>query len=335
MRRAFHGLLSAGVVALGAGLASPADAANYPALYAFGDSLSDAGNAYIATGGAEPASPPYSAGRFSNGPVWVQDLAAQLGLGPLTASLAGGTDFAVGGAQTGTTPVHAANASDLPGQLAAFQAAVPHPASGALYTLWIGANDLFSILGTPNITTAAAEAGARAAAPNVVNFVAGLAADGAKNLLLVTVPNLGVVPAITMYGAAAEAAATGLSAYFDQALVQDVGAEAAGAGMNLSVLDTFSLIDGAVANPTQFGFTNVTASCWTGNYTGTSGALCSNTAAGQDQYLFWDHVHPTAAGQLIVADAAYAEVPEPGSLLLLAGGIGALALLRRRAAHAA
>ncbi len=336
MRRAFLGLLSAGVVALGAALSTPASAANYPALYAFGDSLSDAGNAYLATGGAEPISPPYSGGRFSNGPVWVQDLAAQLGLGPLAPSLAGGTDFAVGGAETGTTPVHTANASDLPAQLAAFQGAVPKPASGALYSLWIGANDLFSILATPGITPTVAEADASAAAANVASFVAGLAADGAKNLLLVTVPNLGVAPAVTAHGTAAETAATDLSAYFDQILVQDVGAEAASHGMNLSVLDTFSLIDGAIANPAKFGFTNVSDPCWTGSYTSaSSGTLCSNTQAGQDQYLFWDQVHPTAAGQQIVADAAYAEVPEPGSIALLAGGLGALALLRRRMTQAA
>lgn len=334
MPRALHALLLAGGMVAGATFAPPAKAGDYSALYAFGDSLSDAGNAYIATiaTGAEPVSPPYSDGRFSNGPVWVQDLASQLGLPALTPSFAGGTDFAVGGAETGSTPVHTANASDLPGQLTAFQAAVKAPAAGALYTLWIGANDLFDILATPGITQTAALADANAAVANVVNFVAGLAGDGAKNLLLVTVPNLGVVPAITAKGPLAETEATDLSAYFDQALVAAVGGEAAGAGMHLSVLDSFNLLDSAVADPAAFGFTNVTAPCWTGSYTSaSSGTLCSNTTAGQDQYLFWDQVHPTAAGQQIVADAAFAEVPEPGSLVLLAGGLGGFALLRRRA----
>ncbi len=329
-----HGLyawLLAGGMVVGAGIVSaPALAGDYAALYAFGDSLSDAGNAFIATGGTEPVSPPYSDGRFSNGPVWVQDLASQLGLPALTASLAGGTDFAVGGAQTGTTPVHTANLSDLPAQLTAFQAAVPTPASGALYTLWIGANDLFSILGTPGISTATAMADANAAVSNVVTFVAGLAADGAKNLLLVTVPNLGVVPAITKLGSAAETEATDLSAYFDQALVSAVGGEAAGAGMHLSILDSFGLLDDAIADPAAFGFSNVTTPCWTGNDTSaSSGTRCASTIAGQDQYLFWDQVHPTAAGQQIIADAAFAEVPEPGSLALLLAGLGALGLLRR------
>ena len=67
----------------------------------FGDSLSDVGNVYLATNGIEPASP-YVDGQFSNGPVWVQDLAARLGLPALTPSLAGGSDYAFGGATTGS-----------------------------------------------------------------------------------------------------------------------------------------------------------------------------------------------------------------------------------------
>ena len=63
---------------------STASAAQYSAIYAFGDSLSDAGNAYIATMGATPPTPPYASvngyGVFSNGPVWVQDLAGNLSL---------------------------------------------------------------------------------------------------------------------------------------------------------------------------------------------------------------------------------------------------------------
>jgi phospholipase/lecithinase/hemolysin len=48
----------------------------FSAIYAFGDSLSDVGNAFIFTslpgnGPVEPA-PPYVNGQFSNGPVWVQ-----------------------------------------------------------------------------------------------------------------------------------------------------------------------------------------------------------------------------------------------------------------------
>ncbi len=75
----------------------------YGTIYAFGDSLSDAGNAWLLTNSPyaaglglspEPVSPPYyqeiynnvTANVFSNGPVWTQDLSSALGLGTLAPS---------------------------------------------------------------------------------------------------------------------------------------------------------------------------------------------------------------------------------------------------------
>src|SRR4051794_5662832 len=89
----------------------------FKTIYAFGDSLSDAGNLSISTqlaGSPTPTSPyfqesyptPFGTAHphvFSNGPTWVQDLSLNLGLGTLEPSLLGGTDFAYGGAETGST----------------------------------------------------------------------------------------------------------------------------------------------------------------------------------------------------------------------------------------
>ena len=72
-----------------------------PGVVVFGDSLSDTGNLFAATGGTNPI-PPYFNGRFSNGPVWVETLAASLGL-PVNPSLLGGTNYAFAGAVTGLT----------------------------------------------------------------------------------------------------------------------------------------------------------------------------------------------------------------------------------------
>src|SRR5215813_14070278 len=57
--------------------------------------------AFEATRYAEPPSPPYFDGRFSNGPVWVEDFAANSGL-KVDPALRGGTNYAVGGAKVGT-----------------------------------------------------------------------------------------------------------------------------------------------------------------------------------------------------------------------------------------
>src|ERR1700751_2615864 len=83
-------------------IAAHAAGRSFDAIYVFGDSYSDVGNISIATGGAIPG-PLYYNGRFSNGPIWVDHIAGIYGL-TLTPSLAGGTDYAVGGAEV-TAPV--------------------------------------------------------------------------------------------------------------------------------------------------------------------------------------------------------------------------------------
>lgn len=112
-------------------------------LYIFGDSLSDTGNIYRATGGAYPSSPPYFQGRYSNGLVWVEYLASGLKLTPKQS-----TNFAFGGATTGTSSMNG-----IPGLLAQvdnFTKAHPDINPNALYVLWAGANDY--LYGTSNST---------------------------------------------------------------------------------------------------------------------------------------------------------------------------------------
>jgi phospholipase/lecithinase/hemolysin len=75
-------------------------------------------------------------------------------------------------------------------------------------------------------------------------------------------------------------------------------------------IDAYGLLTDAVSDPAKFGFSNVTDPCWTGGFTGyaTGGTVCSTLPAVQDTYLFWDTVHPTAEGHLLVAEAGYALV---------------------------
>ncbi len=148
--------IMAGLGAILTSAATIAPASAYDALYAFGDSLSDAGNAYALTLHLEPISPPYAQGRFTNGKIWLQDLAATLSLPRVRPELLGGTDFAVGGAETGTTAVHTANFTDLPAQFAAFTAKTPTPRANALYAVWIGSNDLLDILADAKLNSAPA-----------------------------------------------------------------------------------------------------------------------------------------------------------------------------------
>jgi phospholipase/lecithinase/hemolysin len=313
------------------GLLPSARASTIDAIYAFGDSLSDVGNVYTATSGAIPGAP-YVNGQFSNGPVWVQDLASALGLGPLSASLVGGTDYAYGEAETGTTPVHTANATDLTGptgQVAQFQASHPSADPNALYTIWIGSNDLLDILTDAPQSQYGADIAA--AVGNVDSAIGSLAAEGAKNFLILTVPDLGATPDAIAGGSLVQLAASTLAAEFDSALMSSVDAIASADSLNLSTLDTYALLDEIVANPSSYGFTNVTTPCLTGAVDYSGGTVCAPTLAAQNQYLFWDELHPTAAGHAIVADAAQAVVtPEPTYVSLVAVGLLGMGIVFRR-----
>jgi hypothetical protein len=72
----------------------------YPRIVVLGDSLSDIGNLHSLTGGALPT-PPHAAGRFCNGPLWIEYLAEHLGI-----ELLPDDNYAVGGATTGSYNVN-------------------------------------------------------------------------------------------------------------------------------------------------------------------------------------------------------------------------------------
>ncbi len=295
-----------------AGLPVAARADIYPAIYVFGDSLSDAGNDWLGTLGAEPKSPPYYKGHFSNGLTWVEDLAVALKLGTLKPSLADGNDFAFGGAESGQTMVHALSTTppDLPFQIAEFKAQVSQPAKGALYVLWIGSNDLFDVLGhTPALTEVQVDKTLSEIVANEIAAIRALRAFGAKNLLVLTAPDLGHVPGVASEGSAAAAAGSALAAAFDAALTTAVQAEATKLGIKLTLVDAYTTMDMFIADPTDYGFTDVTDPCWTGTYTGTGGTLCSTLRSVQNQHLFWDQVHPTAAAHALIGGIVKKQLP--------------------------
>jgi phospholipase/lecithinase/hemolysin len=308
----------------------PAQAGSIDGIYAFGDSLTDVGNIYAATGGAAPAAP-YVNGQFTNGNVWVQDLASDLGIAPLTPSLPGGTDYAYGTAESGVTAFNtSAPNTDLTGatgQLAQYQATHAMADPNALYTIWIGANDLSDMLTGQLPSQYAADSGE--VIGNIYAAVNTFAGMGAKNFLIVTVPDLGKTPEVLAAGPAESAGASFLTNSFDTGMTNGIPLLAAADSVNISVLNTFSLLDTIVADPASYGFSNVTQPCLTGEVNYAGGTPCANPS----QYLFWDELHPTAAGHEIVADEALALItPEPASISLIAVGLIGLALWRRRSA---
>ena len=230
--------------------AAPAPAgARYPAIYAFGDSLTDTGNVSLATLGTVPVSPPYADRSFTNGPVWVQDLAHNLGLPPLNPSLAGGTDFAYGGAETGQTPVHTLNPTDLMSQYTQFLTQAPTPQPGSLYAVWIGSNDVLDIANNSTLTPPQQQTAVADAVNNEVAVIGGLAAHGAQNLLVLNVPDLGKTPYEQARGASTAQTATSLASLYNTELAAALQPLEASGALRIDLVNTLSVLDQAAANP--------------------------------------------------------------------------------------
>jgi outer membrane lipase/esterase len=313
----FHRLLAAAAVFA---LAGPAAA--YSNLVVFGDSLSDGGNValiagidagQVITGNGYVPSLPYASGTFSDGPTWVDSVALQLGVstGP---SLAGGGNYAFGGAQTrdGASP-------SLLTQVGMFLGDVGGAApSDALYVIAGGGNNaraaLESVLaGAPIAKTVLATAVKFAF--DVGSMVDQLQAAGAVDIVVWNAPNLGLAPAVLAAGPEASFLAQTLAGVMNNALAQRLQGE-----QGVQIFDLYGLLGSVVADPASFGIANAADAC---------GARADCTPG---TFLFWDGIHPTTGGQAIIANAMIAAVvPEPATWAMFAAG-GLLLLARRRRA---
>lgn len=245
-------------------------------LYVFGDSLSDVGTVFRATGGMYPPNPTYFQGRYSNGRVWVEYLSDRLHLSSRQTN-----NFAYGGATTGSE-----GNSLVPGLLAqvqSFTQAHQQTNPNGLYVLWAGANDYLQGVGSATIPV-----------ENVTKAIASLAGVGVKKILVANLPDLGKLPATRT-----SANSTNLSALtqaHNQGLRRSLKLlSQQHSDLQIVTLDANTLYRKAIATPATFGFTNVISPCLSGS------RACGNP----DQFLFWDGIHPTTAAHRILGEAAF------------------------------
>lgn len=315
--------------------ASAPASAQFTSLTVFGDSLSDSGNnalivgingSQVITGNTYIPTQPYASGTYSNGATWVTSFAAGIGLPTAAApSMAGGGNFAYGGARTTINGPVAGFPFSAATQVAGFLSGAPATLAGSgLYVIAIGGNDVRdtgeAVAANPANGAAIIGAAAAAYATGVGNMVDALQARGAVNIVVWGVPDVGRSPAARAGGPVVAGTASFISNSFNNALQ----ARLAGESFGVRYFDVAGAIAGAFASPGSFGFSNVTDAC---------GAVLGCDPA---TYLFWDGIHPTTAAQNLVAGAMLTAVPEPASVLLMSLGVaGLLAARRRSAAQAA
>ncbi len=263
-----------------------ADDAPFSELVVFGDSLSDTGNVYWATQFQLPPSPLYFDGRFSNGPVWHEVLAERLGIAPAAPNLIGGTNFAWGGAETGSgmslfgTP----NLGDQIGLYLSMSAPLP----GQLFVVAGGGNDILP----PGPIREPEEIVA-----NIVSHVETLVGAGAQSILVINIPALEKTPEITALGKDAAKAtrdATRRANVLLKNAIRDLKRELKGNGFqgDIFFVDVYRPWRALLAHPTFIGVTNTTN-------TAIDPPECppclGEVADDPNTYFWYDTVHPTAA----------------------------------------
>ena len=284
----------------------------YSNMFVFGDSLVDAGNIRILTGGATPnPALGYFQGRFTNGFDYTDQLSFGYFGSATRPSLAGGNNFSFGGARIVTNASDAI--PDIAGQLASYTARVPGAADpNALFVLNFGGNDVFGLLSNNILPFTDQASYIAAAVSQYAGAVQSLNNMGARNILITGIPNATEPLAYTI-DAQLQTALNGLSLNASTSLFR------------FSYLNFFNQLQ---ADPGSLGLpplrTDITC------------IQAGAQATGCQGIFSFDGTHPTAAVQdalfrVISRQVAPNAIPEPATWALMIGGFGlAGAALRRR-----
>ena len=296
---------------------TPESRPDYAAIHIFGDSLMDAGNIFNLT--ERPPSPPY-AQKFSNGPLWVEQLADELKLSPAlstkvlpgvlngkTPPPADGINFALAGSLSSDLNVSGSQLYGLQQQISSFRelSAIAPPNPDTLYLLLVGGNDYNEAVRLTPSVAALADLPEQVS-DHVISAAAALIESGARHLLISNLPILGQQPYANFLNQAAPQSAAllnSLSTRHNQLLAQKLDALAVTTQAEIIPLDLAGLFSSVVDSPTRFGLTNVSDPCLVKGQSETAtGSLCDNPK----QFLFWDEVHPTEQGHAVIAQLAIA-----------------------------
>ncbi len=254
-------------------LSMPVAVPAYRGMVVFGDSLSDNG----------PADG-YGLRVSSNGRVWADHLAEQLGVVLL--------DMAHSSAETNYHPATGSARWGFCWQVDEYLATMGPVAADTLHIIWIGGNDLLKRTGDPRVAI-------EKAATNIVYGIENLIGAGAKHILVMNLPNLGLTPMMNgqnlhMNGQGfryrfvdnPEGGAK-MATAFNQSLAHALAPYRR--AVNLIEIDIFEVMNRFVA---EGAFDNATHMLMVNQPTDKS-------------YMFWDTHHPTDDAHRRIAAAVY------------------------------
>lgn len=283
----------------------------YDSVYIFGDSLSDTGNFSLAYG-ADMPSPPYFKNRASNGHVAIEHMAHKLGLktdpSHYFLGVEEGTNYSVIGASASDLGSDMPEAN-LQAQLNAFLMLHGYEIpTNALYVVFFGGNDIRharNALLNPYSLNPLGDAMAivMQAVDNIAGGVDSLIEYGAKNILVVNAPDVGVIPETALIAQMAGVPdlpliTHNLTVSFNQALMAQIQAVEYNRMQTIQKFDLFATFNFLMANAAEFGITNTTDACYFTTFEPLSSVvnpLCldENQEPDPNSFFFIDYIHPT------------------------------------------
>lgn len=320
-----------------------AHAQQFDSVISFGDSLSDEGNIAAFEG-----LPPGNKFTTNPDPIALQIISASFGItqsnySPLLPGTSG-TDWAWGGAcvEANSATFNCVNA---PGYLSITQQLIGAGTSeidppgyltanggkadpNALYTMWGGANDIFTyanLVAHGEISPTQAIGGSAVAAGTEAGLISALQTAGARNILVFNLPNIGATPEVTAEGPGAVQLVSGMVLTFNGQLNLAMSGKT-----GIIPVDTYGLVNEVLANPSMYGFTNVTTPACVAAGEGVpptpSSVACGPQGSGLPYqyapgtdltYFFADGVHPGGGASALLAAAVISEIQAPSYISML------------------
>ena len=281
----------------------------------FGDSLSDNGNLYEYMKHQLPISPPYFEGRFTNGPVWIENVAKFYFPENTDAHL---LDYAFGGA--GVSEVDDDGDEDeealftLRREIDSYLL-VHHDRADpqSLFAVWMGSNNYIALPDNPTQAVLDVNIGIRHELERLAN-------KGAKHILVVTLPDLGRTPAAADFDS--EAMLTDITHQHNVLLEKNVS-ELKNQYPDVQWLffDVNIMFMNALNSPADYGFTNITDTCYEAAMGPASSTSILKMAASVKAranpeacagYLFFDPIHPTVTAHEFMAQECIALLQDAG-----------------------